>query len=99
MSDRKRTRNVTNQIGGHEVTTITEVVWERSYDLGFYLRRKGLTEPTVDPAVALENTFIFKRLPPFSRRKKRPLCSPQPGQDQGRVSASLVVEHSYIMKN
>ena len=41
-----------------DVLPITPLVWEQAYELGFTLRRKGLTIPTVDliiAALALEN--------------------------------------------
>ncbi len=45
-----------------ELLPITPAVWEQAYELGFSLRRKGVTIPTVDlivAAVAIENnTFL-----------------------------------------
>lgn len=41
-----------------DVLPITQAVWEQAYELGFSLRSKGLTIPTVDviiAALALEN--------------------------------------------
>ena len=41
-----------------DVLPITSPVWEQAYELGFSLKRKGLTIPTVDliiAALALEN--------------------------------------------
>lgn len=35
-----------------DVLPITAEAWERAYDLGFSLRRKGLTIPTVDLIIA-----------------------------------------------
>jgi predicted nucleic acid-binding protein len=46
-----------------DILPITPVVWEQAYELGFSLRRQGLTIPTVDliiAALALENrTFLL----------------------------------------
>lgn len=46
-----------------DILPITPVVWEQAYELGFSLRRKGLTIPTADliiAALALENkTFLL----------------------------------------
>jgi predicted nucleic acid-binding protein len=46
-----------------DILPITPVVWEQAYELGFLLRRKGLTIPTVDliiAALAVENrTFLL----------------------------------------
>jgi predicted nucleic acid-binding protein len=48
-----------------DILPITPGVWERAYELGFSLRRKGITIPTVDliiAALALENnTFLLHR--------------------------------------
>ncbi len=45
-----------------DLLPITPAVWEQAYDLGFSLRRRGLTIPTADliiAALALENkTFL-----------------------------------------
>jgi predicted nucleic acid-binding protein len=41
-----------------DILPITQPVWEQAYELGFSLRRKGLTIPTVDliiAALAMEN--------------------------------------------
>ena len=41
-----------------QVLPLTDAAWERAYELGFALRRKGVTAPTLDimiSAVALEN--------------------------------------------
>jgi len=46
-----------------DLLQITVDVWEKAYELGFALRRKGLTIPTVDliiAALAIENkTFLL----------------------------------------
>jgi predicted nucleic acid-binding protein len=45
-----------------DLLPITPVVWEQAYELGFSLRRKGLTIPTVDliiAALALENRTLL----------------------------------------
>ena len=45
-----------------DLLPITPVVWEQAYELGFSLRRKRLTIPTVDliiAALALENNTIL----------------------------------------
>jgi predicted nucleic acid-binding protein len=45
-----------------DVLPITEDVWEQAYELGFSLRRKGLTIPTVDlivAAIAIENKSLL----------------------------------------
>ena len=46
-----------------DILPMTPVVWEQAYELGFSLRRKGLTIPTVDliiAALAIENnTFLL----------------------------------------
>lgn len=45
-----------------EVMAITQPVWERAYDLGFSLPRRGLTIPTADliiAAVAIESRCIL----------------------------------------
>jgi hypothetical protein len=45
-----------------DLLPITAGVWEQAYELGFSLRRKGLTIPTVDliiAALALENNTIL----------------------------------------
>ena len=48
-----------------DILPVTPLVWEQAYGLGFSLRRKGLTIPTVDliiAALALENrTFLLHR--------------------------------------
>ena len=36
------------QLESLEMLVINDPVWERSYDLGFRLRKKGLSIPTVD---------------------------------------------------
>ena len=46
-----------------DILPLTPVVWEQAYELGFSLRRRGLTIPTADlilAALALENkTFLL----------------------------------------
>lgn len=45
-----------------DVLPITLSVWEQAYELGFLLRRKGLTIPTVDliiAALAIENKSLL----------------------------------------
>ena len=45
-----------------DVLPITQGVWEQAYELGFSLRRKGLTIPTTDliiGALAIENRNIL----------------------------------------
>ena len=45
-----------------DIQPITSSVWERAYELGFSLRRKGLTIPTVDliiAALAIENNSLL----------------------------------------
>ena len=45
-----------------DILPITPVVWEQAYELGFSLRRKGLTIPTVDliiAALAIENKSLL----------------------------------------
>ncbi len=45
-----------------DLLPITSAVWEQAYELGFSLRRKGLTIPTVDliiAALALENNTLL----------------------------------------
>ena len=45
-----------------DLLPITPAVWDQAYELGFSLRRKGLTIPTVDliiAALALENDTIL----------------------------------------
>ena len=45
-----------------DILPITPSVWEQAYELGFTLRRKGLTIPTVDlilAALALENRVFL----------------------------------------
>ena len=45
-----------------DVLPIVQGVWERAYELGFLLRRKGLTIPTVDliiAALAIENKSLL----------------------------------------
>jgi predicted nucleic acid-binding protein len=45
-----------------DILPITPGVWEQAYELGFSLRRKGLTIPTVDliiVALALENRTLL----------------------------------------
>ena len=45
-----------------DVLPITPAVWEKGYELGFSLRRKGLTIPTVDliiAALALEHRTVL----------------------------------------
>jgi len=40
----------------------TSLIWEQAYELGFSLRRKGLTIPTVDliiAALAIENKSLL----------------------------------------
>ncbi len=44
-----------------DVLPIAQAVWERAHELGFSLRRKGFTIPTVDliiAAIAIENNCI-----------------------------------------
>lgn len=44
-----------------EMLPVSSAIWERAYDLGFSLRRKGLTIPTVDiivASIAIENDCI-----------------------------------------
>jgi predicted nucleic acid-binding protein len=45
-----------------DILSITLPVWEQAYELGFSLRRKGLTIPTVDliiAALAIENSSLL----------------------------------------
>jgi len=45
-----------------DLLSITQSVWERSYELAFSLRKKGLTIPTADliiAAVAIENNSMI----------------------------------------
>lgn len=45
-----------------DILSITSSVWEQAYELGFSLRRKGLTIPTVDliiAALAIENKTVL----------------------------------------
>ena len=45
-----------------DILSITLPVWEQAYELGFSLRRKGLTIPTVDliiAALAIENKSLL----------------------------------------
>ncbi len=45
-----------------DILSITSSVWEQAYELGFSLRRKGLTIPTVDliiAALAIENKTLL----------------------------------------
>ncbi len=45
-----------------DLLPITPTVWERAYELGFSLRRKGVTIPSVDliiAALALENNTLL----------------------------------------
>ena len=45
-----------------DILSITLSVWEQAYELGFSLRRKGLTIPTVDliiAALAIENKSLL----------------------------------------
>jgi predicted nucleic acid-binding protein len=45
-----------------DIQPITSSVWERAYELGFSLRKKGLTIPTVDliiAALAIENNSLL----------------------------------------
>ncbi len=45
-----------------DILPMTQIVWEQAYGLGFSLRRKGLTIPTVDliiAALALENRTLL----------------------------------------
>jgi hypothetical protein len=45
-----------------DILSITLPVWEQAYELGFSLRRKGLTIPTVDliiAALAIENKSML----------------------------------------
>jgi predicted nucleic acid-binding protein len=45
-----------------DIQSLTSSVWERAYELGFSLRRKGLTIPTVDliiAALAIENNILL----------------------------------------
>src|SRR4030067_827830 len=45
-----------------DISSITLSVWEQAYELGFSLRRKGLTIPTVDliiAALAIENKSLL----------------------------------------
>ena len=45
-----------------DILSITLSVWEQAYELGFSLRRKGLTIPTVDliiAALAIENETLL----------------------------------------
>jgi len=58
-----------------DILPITPPVWEQAYELGFTLRRKGLTIPTVDLIIAAlaleENIFLlhhdqhFERIVPY----------------------------------
>ena len=50
------------QLESLDLLSVTPPVWERAYDLGFSLRRKGVTVPVVDvviAAVALENDVLL----------------------------------------
>jgi len=45
-----------------DILPVTQGVWEQSYELGFSLRRKGLTIPSVDliiAALAIENKTLL----------------------------------------
>ena len=45
-----------------DLLSITEAVWERSYEIAFSLRKKGLTIPTADliiAAAAIENNSLI----------------------------------------
>lgn len=46
-----------------DILPMTPVVWEQAYELGFSLRRKGLTIPTLDLVIAAlaiaNNTFLL----------------------------------------
>jgi predicted nucleic acid-binding protein len=45
-----------------DILSVTSAVWEQAYELGFSLRRKGLTIPTVDliiAALAIENKTVL----------------------------------------
>src|SRR4030043_216541 len=45
-----------------DILSVTLSVWEQAYELGFKLRRKGLTIPTVDliiTALAIENKSLL----------------------------------------
>ncbi len=45
-----------------DLLPVTPAVWEKAYELGFSLRRKGLTVPTVDliiAAIALEHRTVL----------------------------------------
>ena len=45
-----------------DILPITQNVWEQTYELGFSLRRKGLTVPTTDliiAALAIENKSLL----------------------------------------
>jgi hypothetical protein len=51
-----------NTLESLDVLSMTAEAWERAYDLGFSLRRKGLTIPTVDliiAAIAMDNKRIL----------------------------------------
>jgi len=51
-----------NKLENLEVLDIPQAIWERSYELGFSLRRNGLTIPTADliiAAAAIENDCIL----------------------------------------
>jgi hypothetical protein len=45
-----------------DIESIPSSIWERAYELGFSLRRKGLTLPTVDliiAALAIEKKYLL----------------------------------------
>lgn len=45
-----------------DILSITQSVWKKAYEIGFSLRRKGVTIPTTDliiAAVAIENNSII----------------------------------------
>jgi hypothetical protein len=51
-----------NKLESLDVLSITLPIWEQAYELGFSLRRKGLTIPTVDliiTALAIENKSLL----------------------------------------
>ena len=50
------------QLESLDILQMTAAVWEKAYELGFVLRRKGLTIPTVDliiAALAIENKTLL----------------------------------------
>ena len=44
--------NLQEELEAHRILPLTEAVWSLAYKMGFDLRRKGLTIPTVDSIIA-----------------------------------------------